>query len=158
MCIRDRPPAAPRGRLLPWVGLLAIGALAGWVATVWWHTPADGNPALATATTPANPAPPSALGEAGLRPAASPLVGEEWLVQAGHVWLAGLHDEAARLWVAGLRGLPPHQLALMVADHQDLAGARELHRQWAGQWPVVVLPRQGTVSYTHLTLPTICSV
>lgn len=138
-----QPPATPRGRLLPWVGLVAIGALAGWVATVWWHTPTDGSAALATATTPASSAPATALAEAILRPPATGLVGEEWLVQAGHVWLAGLHDEAARLWVSGLRGLPPHQLALMVADHQDLAAARELHRQWASQWPLVVLPRQG---------------
>ena len=152
-----QPPAPPGARLLPLLpllGLLAAGALGGWAATVWWQTPADDHPAPATASAPAAPA--TGLAEAILLPPANPnatgLVGDEWVVQAGHLWLAGRHQDAASQWAVGLRGLPPSQLALLLADHQELSAARELHRQWAGQWPVVVLPRQGLAEQRWLLL------
>jgi len=135
-------PGASRLRGWPWLIALAlaIGGVGGWgIATRLELRSLDATPLIRE---------PGAA-----QPAlAEGMTGEEWLVQAGHVWTAGLHDEAARLWVQGLRALPPSRLALLVGDHRELSAARELHRRWAGQWPLVVLPRPGLAEPRWLVL------
>lgn len=135
-------PAPSRLRAWPWLIAVAlvVGGVGGWVMS---DRLGQWSPEVAGSTRDISEAMPVPTGG---------LTGEDWLVQAGHVWTAGLHDEAARLWVQGLRALAPSRLALLVGDHQELSAARELHRRWAGQWPLVVLPRPGMAEPRWLVL------
>ena len=165
-------PRAPRDlRNATWLTIVACVAAGGWyigsprdtkatsAQTNVAAVVADAPPALAVQT--AAPAAASAAQPVAAKPDTDAPRPDKappapaWLVQASHVWAAGLHQDAARLWLNGLRTLPSTSLALLVAEHQTLAQARALHAKWSAETPLVVLSQNsGTAKrWMLLALP-----
>ena len=66
-----------------------------------------------------------------------------WMAQANQAWTGGLKNEAAQLWLDGLRAQSPHTLALRLGQTQTLAQADALYTRWTTQWPMLVLREGG---------------
>lgn len=168
-------PASPRPprdlRNATWLTIVACVAAGSWyIASPHATTATSAQATEATEVTKAPPAlavpvvaPPAATAAqpvaatpdtAAPRPEKAPPA-PAWLVQASHVWAAGLHQDAARLWLNGLRTLPSSTLALLVAEHQTLAQARALHAKWSAETPLVVLSQNSgaTKRWMLLALP-----
>jgi Flp pilus assembly protein TadD len=75
-----------------------------------------------------------------------------WLDQAGQAWAGGLRNEAAALWMSGLREQSPSTLALLLGQQQTLAQADALFLRWSDRLPVVVLRENTTEPSQWLVL------
>ena len=150
---RDRrPQPGPR-----WVLLVLAVVL---TALLTWSFARGGLPfsrpiVAPTAAGADTPAAPTALPSAPRPFAALPfLAGEEapasaplgtrdsrplWLTEAAQAWSSGLTNEAAALWLLGLRSQSPTTLALRLGHQHTLAQADALYARWADRLPVVVL-------------------
>lgn len=149
-------PTPPRDRRYAvWLTVVACVAGLSWYLASPGETGAGSDHPPASAVAPTAAASPPSPPPTAPSPAAPPVTAEAlatpvgkaaitppaWLVQAAHVWSAGLHQDAARLWLNGLRTLPPSSLALLVGERQTLAQAQALHLKWAREIPLVVLPQ-----------------
>lgn len=78
-----------------------------------------------------------------------------WQLQGAQAWESGAWDNAARLWLDGLRSTAATRLALQIADFQTLEQAQLLHQTWSRDWPVVILARVTPAGqrWTVLVLP-----
>lgn len=87
--------------------------------------------------------------------------------QAVVAWTSGQHAQAAQLWLAGLRRLPPSTMALLLAEHQapeqvnNTVLARAAALPWlvvpgtsngGPGWTVLVLTPSGDLDRTHAAL------
>lgn len=149
-------PPAPRDlRHAVWLTVVACAAALG------WYLASPGTP-KANAPAPTAQAEAAATAAVAVASAAAPLPAPSasapldeapaWLVQASHVWAAGLHQEATRLWLDGLRTMPPSTLALLVADRQTLPQAKALHKQWSKELPLIVLAQASDAAERWMVL------
>ena len=147
------PPALPLPVPVPVPAPTVAGMGAGPVANLGANTAAStaaSTAAITTAIAPTNPLPGSTAQAAGSEAArgGSAEMGQKfvypsWHKAADRMWNWGLWDEAARVWLKGLKSEDPNAQMVLIGDQLTQLQATRQYAAWSPLLPVVALPRSG---------------